>query len=157
VTATHKRAACAVSLLACLAASACHTPPTWREADLGPVAFEDAWDGLVQIAAVDGFPLDQADTDRGHKVFASRWRRREIGFGRIARQRVHAEFERSDAQTWIVRYYVEQQKVEDLAKTMNPPDDAWESAGQDAETEQRFAAKLNMRFPPPPRQAADMR
>lgn len=135
------------SALSLMVAAGCGTSFEWREWDLGPVAFQDAWTGFAEIAAVDGFPMDTAVSDRGHRTFVSRWRTRAMPFRRSNRRRVIAEFERGTTEgSWRVRYYVEQQKVSDIGRTFSPVDEDWGEDGQDGQMERRFAAKLRMRF-----------
>lgn len=130
-----------------VAATGCFGPRvTWREVDVGDVPLGDAWRAIEEMSAVDGYPTDPASTDRGLREFTSKWRSVELPFRRANRRRVHARFEKTDAGGWMVRYYVQLQKVDDIAKTFDPADDDWEEAGQDAETENRFAAKLRLRF-----------
>ena len=136
----------AAGLLVALS-SGCFGPSfEWREIDVGEVHLGDAWTAVEEIAKVDGFPVDPAGTDRGLREFTSRWRTSELPFRRSNRRRVHARFERTDDNGWLIRYYVEQQTVEDISKSFDPEDRDWSAAGQDAETENRFTAKLKSRF-----------
>ena len=130
-----------------LAATGCFTPVQWRESQVGPVPFEDVWTAFQEFAETDGFPIDRAGSDRGRKSFVSMWRSRELPFRRSNRRRVHATFERLDEGGWLVRYYVEQQTVGDIARSFEPREEDWDDAGQDSEMEQRLAVKLNLRFP----------
>lgn len=124
--------------------------------DLGPVVYEDAWSAVERIVEVDGFRTDEGSSDRGLRRYQTRWRSRVGGgFGpgaRSSRTRVRAEFDPLEETTtpgWRLRYCVERQQVLDVAKTMNPDEEDWESAGQDLQMEQRLAAKLRLRLGKP--------
>jgi hypothetical protein len=118
----------------------------WREVNVGKVPLGDAWTAMEEIAAVDGYPVDAAATDRGLREFTSRWRSVELPFRKGSRRRVHARFAQGEDDSWTIRYYVEVQTVDDIAKAFEPTERDWSAAGQDAETESRFAAKLRTRF-----------
>lgn len=136
-----------VSLLVGLSALCSCSTWNWQEVNAGPLAFEDVWGAVEDVAQVDGYPVDQAATDRGLKVFQTRWRTRELPFRMGQRKRVHAEFEQRDEKDdWWVLFYVEQQKISDIDQTFDPEEDAWSSNGQDTDTERRFAVKLADRF-----------
>lgn len=122
----------------------------WREVTVGNVPLEDAWTAMVEIAEVDGYPIDPGGTDRGKHVLETRWRTRAGPFRGSVRKRVHAEFERTrDDTAWMVRYYVERQNVPDVSKGFDPAEEDWAHDGQDQETEDRIAAKLRFRFEMP--------
>ncbi len=138
------------ALLALSALCSCGTSWEWQEVNAGEMAFEDVWVAMVDVAQVDGYPIDQATTDRGMKIFQSRWRTIELPFRQGSRKRVHAEFEQREKDWWVL-FYVERQKITDIDQTFDPEEDAWSGDGQDTETERRFGVKLARRF----RDAAD--
>jgi len=132
--------------------------PTWRSVDAGPVPFEDAWEGFEQVAKIDGFAEDPADTDRGMRLFVSKWRTRVLPFGEGRRRRVHAEFEQlAETGHWLIRFAVQLQELDghEYSSREDPPEDAWGNLGQDSDIEDRFGAKLNLKFNGlPPEQSA---
>ena len=140
------RAIPTVALGAVLALMSCSWSPTWQTTAIGKTSFEDAWTAVEDIAAIDGYPIDHAGTDRGLRVLRTKWRQRVMGFRGSERKRIHAEFDQGEEGEWFVRLCVERQNVPDMAKSADPEEEDWKSAGQDAETEQRLVAKLNMRF-----------
>jgi len=144
--------ACVLLLLS----GACGTSFTYQEVDVGIVPFEDVWVAIVEISETDGYPVDASGTDRGLRVFESRWRTRSVpfrvsaGVHRGDRRRVHAEMERpEDKQNWLVRFYVERQVITDITGAFDPQEDDWEAGGQDVDMEARIMAKLLVRFRAP--------
>jgi len=132
--------------------SSCGVVFQYQEVELGPQPFDDVWDAVVEVAAADGYPEDPAGTDRGLRIFESRWRTQAVPFRlgsvhRGARRRVHAEFEQDpDDRSWLVRFYVERQVIGDMTESLNPSEEHWTEGGQDAETERRMRVKLRSRF-----------
>jgi len=109
------------------------------------------YDGVVYVATNGGFAADHASCDRGNGVFQSRWRPRQIGLGRPGRYRLRAEVlvdEGSAAAGWPIRYVVEQQKVKDLRRSMEPTEEDWSADYQDREAETIFGEKLARRLSP---------
>ncbi|MEM7203372.1 MAG: hypothetical protein AAF628_24125 [Planctomycetota bacterium] len=129
-----------------LLAGGCAAEREWRDVPLGDVAFEDAWDAVETAAAVDGFALNLASSDRGLRVLETNWRERAMPFRGSVRRRIHAEFDRGEAAGWNVRFYAEKQTVTDMAKGFEPEDEDWVEDGQDADLEERIAAKLMLKF-----------
>ena len=133
-----------------LALPGCMTPrPEWREIKVPPQSFDDVWTAVVQKAELNGFKPQIAGpdaSDRGARVFHSRWVTREYGFRKTFRRRMHAEFEESDTEPggWKVRLRVERQTVKDMARVLKPEDTDWSADGQDIETEQRIAVQVKM-------------
>jgi hypothetical protein len=56
--------------------------------------------------------------------------------------------ERSAATGWPVRYVVEQEKVEDLRRSLDPREEDWSSTGQDKEKEVLLGERLVRRLAP---------
>ncbi len=134
-------------LLAALPCACINWTPDYREIDLGSVPLEDAWNEFARVVESDGLRVDEATTDRGRRVLQTHWRTRAMPFRGSVRRRVYAEFEPSaDERSWLVRFYVERQTVNDIGKGFEPEEDDWEEWGQDVEFEQRLAAKLTLRF-----------
>jgi hypothetical protein len=132
-------------LLAC----ACNTVKSWQELETGPMTFAEVYDGVDFIARADGFTVSTGESDRGLGIWQSRWRHRQLGLNRPGRFRLRAELEDlggNGKSGWRVRFYVEQMKVKDLKKSMNPEEDDWSSDGQDVEREFLFARRLSLRL-----------
>lgn len=141
------KSASLLPLLLCL--PACGTVTDWREMRSAPMTFGACYDGLVFIAQRDGFSADSLTTDRGNGSWQSRWRERQIGLGRPGRYRLRAEVmidEGNDATGWPVRFAVDQQKVKDLTKSLQPREEDWSDDGQDVEREAILGEKLSRRL-----------
>ena len=123
----------------------------WREFDAPSVPFEEVWRTVLEKAQLNGFVSQIAgdeSTDRGLRVFHSRWITREYGFRNTTRRRMHGEFLPSSTTqgAWQVRIRVERQQVSDMAKSMNPEDRDWKADGQDTDTEDRILAQVKMQL-----------
>jgi hypothetical protein len=130
-------------LLLCL--PSCSAIMDWREVSTAPMTYGECYDGLAYIANRDGFTADLLVSDRGLGYWQSRWRERQLGLGRPGRYRLCAEIlidEGSSTSGWTIRYAIEQQKVKDLRKSLEPTEDDWSSDGQDRERETIFGEKL---------------
>jgi hypothetical protein len=136
-----------LSLALLLLAAACGTPRLeWRDLELGERDFEQVWTVFDAVSRQTGHP-PATETDRGLRVYVSRWRERALGFGRTRRTRVRGEFDRDEgSRAWNLRYLVEAQRVDDMARSLEPGPDDWEAAGQDAELEQRIDAQMRYRL-----------
>lgn len=73
-------------------AGACQAPPVWREVRTDE-GFGRLWEEFEDVAVSQGFPADGEHTDRGLRVYRSKWRTIEAAFGNAERTRLHAEFE----------------------------------------------------------------
>jgi hypothetical protein len=138
-------------LLALFATSACGTVSDWRELQSAPMTFGECFDGLLFIAQNSGFAADVTQCDRGNGKWQSRWRFRQLGLGRPGRYRLRAEVmieEGSNAKGWPLRYVVEQQKVKDLTRSLEPAEEDWSSDYQDREAETILGEKLSRRLAP---------
>ncbi|MHC4078351.1 MAG: hypothetical protein ACYST0_07905 [Planctomycetota bacterium] len=128
-----------------LALVGCSTlPPTYRELEARDRTFSEVWVSLQQVTRRLGYAADRDETDRGRRVFQSVWNTR-LTFPRgSTRHRVRVEAERigPDQPGWLVRCYVEQQKVENIARSVSPRDEDWEPAGQDDHRERVFVGTL---------------
>jgi hypothetical protein len=110
-----------------------------------PMTFGACYDCNVHIATGGGYGVDLAGTDRGNGVWQSKWRERQLGLGRPGRYRLLAEVPLDEGSTqagWTVRFVVEQQKVKDLRKSMDPKEEDWSDDGQDRERETLFGEQL---------------
>jgi hypothetical protein len=115
------------------------------------MTFGECFDGLIAIANSTGFTADIAACDRGLGLWQSRWRMRQLGLNRPGRYRLRAEVmidEGSSAKGWPIRYVIEQQKVKDLRKSLEPSETDWSNDGQDREIETIFGEKLVRRLSP---------
>lgn len=136
-------------LLALLATTACGTVSDWRELQTAPMTLGQCFDGLVFVAQTSGFSADVPECDRGNGKWQSRWRLRQLGLGRPGRYRLRAEVlldEGSNAKGWPIRYVVEQQKVKDLRRSMEPTEEDWSSDYQDREAETILGERLSRRL-----------
>lgn len=138
-------------LLPFAALASCGTVTDWREMKSAPMTFGECYDGLEFIAGRDGFTPDPLACDRGVGTWQSRWRERQIGLGRPGRFRLRAEIlidEGSPGDGWPIRFAIDQQKVKDLRKSMQPSEDDWSDDDQDREREAIFGEKLVRRLAP---------
>lgn len=132
-----------------LFSTACGVVNDWREIKTAPMTIGECYDGLIFIADKDGFSPDMTECDRGLGTWQSRWRMRQIGLGRPGRYRLKAEIlvdEGSAKDGWTIRYVVEQQKVKDLRRSLEPSDTDWSNDGQDRERESILGEKLVRRL-----------
>lgn len=134
----------APSLLLPLLLMACGTARDWREVAVGPTTFANTYQGITRSASADGYLASGPDCDAGLGIYQSRWRHKNLGLGRPGRFRLRAEIQEggSAEQGWTVRFYIEQQKVKDLGKSMNPGENDWSWDGQDTERERVFGEVL---------------
>ena len=131
--------------------AACGSVRDWQELKSSPMTLGECYDGVVYVATNSGFAADVPQCDRGNGVWQSRWRQRQLGLGRPGRYRLRAELmlEEGSAQAgWPVRYVIEQQKVKDLRKSMEPTESDWSNDAQDRESETIFGEKLSRRLSP---------
>lgn len=125
----------------------------WHELETPPLAFQDVWTSILLTARSDGYVEDVTSTDRGLRVFQSKWvDRGGFGFGRSKRTKMHVEVDRPGdlppavVPQWQIRFHVSQQNVPDMSRGMNPREEDWEDNGQDLDAEHRFDAKLRLEF-----------
>jgi len=130
-----------------LGLAACASSPSWRSVT-HDAPFEDIWVQFVQIAAANGYALDEAETDRGQRIFVSTWRTVPASFRGASRSRVHARFERPEGETsgWMIEFYVEKQSVDDPKLSFDPIDADWDDAGQDGQREDILLGQTRLAF-----------
>ena len=137
--------------LLCLLVS-CGTVHNWRELQTEPMSLGAAWDGFVEVVtARDGWRTDHSATDRGNGVWQSRWKKREMERNFPIRNRVRMEIlidEGSREKGWLLRYVIEQEKVEDLRRHAAPREEDWSADGQDGEGETILGERLARRLAP---------
>jgi len=129
--------------------ASCGTVYNWREVRSGPATQAEVYDAVEYLARTDGFQRSEGECDRGLAVWASRWRYRQIGLGRPGRYKLRAEVlleNGSKEEGWVVRYIIEQQKVKDLGRSLDPAETDWSNDGQDGEREFLFGQRLQMRL-----------
>lgn len=139
------------SLPLCFLFAACGTVTEWREMQSAPMTFGECYDGVVFIVGKDGFTPDPLHCDRGVGTWQSRWRERELGLGRPGRFRLRIEImidEGSTTAGWPIRFAIDQEKVKDLRKSMQPREEDWSDDGQDRERETILGEKLLRRLAP---------
>lgn len=131
-----------------LLCAACGTSRNWQEVHTVPMRFAQVWEGVDFVARTDGFLPDPAESDRGLGVYQTRWRRQTLMLGRAGRYRLRAEIRAKEEPegAWLVRYYIEQQKVDDLARMFTQTEDDWSAAGQFSAREQIFGERLSRRL-----------
>lgn len=138
-----------LTLLLLPALGACGTVRQWREIRSAPMSYGECYDGIAFIAQNSGFAADEAANDRGNGLWQSRWKQRQLGLGRPGRCRLTVEVlmdEGSPQRGWPVRFCIEQQKVKDLRRSLEPREDDWSSDGQHTEQEELFGDKLARRL-----------
>jgi hypothetical protein len=130
--------------------AACGTVRDWRELKTEPMTFADCYDGIVHVASRD-LSTDASVSDRGLGIWQSRWRAKGFERNFTGRYRLRVEVlvdEGTAKDGWPIRYVVEQQKVEDLRRSMDPREEDWEDAGQDREAEAILGERLLRRLAP---------
>ena len=117
---------------------------TYRELDVPNKSFGDIWVGMQHVTRRLGYAADRGETDRGRRVFQSTWETRLMFPRGSMRYRVRAEVERirPNEPGWRVRCYVERQKVNNIARSLNPREEDWEPDGQDPLKENVFVGTL---------------
>ncbi|MBK8974703.1 MAG: hypothetical protein IPM29_02145 [Planctomycetes bacterium] len=140
------RAVRPAALLALLLAG-CTAPASWRTVD-SPLPFGDLWEQFTDVAWRQGYDEDPARTDRGTRVFVSKWRTREAAFGQAVRTRLHGKFTKlpDDGAGWRLEFRVEKQDIQTIGKGLNPAEADWDAAGQDAGLEDRLFGMLRLRL-----------
>jgi hypothetical protein len=135
--------------LVVLVFASCGTIREWQELQSGPMPIGECYEAIAYIAGSSGFAADTPNCDRGLGVWQSRWRGRQLGLGHPGRYRLRAEIdvERGSAKDgWLVRYVVEQQRVDDLRRSLEPREEDWSADGQDREKEGLFHEMLARRL-----------
>ena len=137
-----RRTWCAL-LLGLSALSACGTRRDFVELRAGERTFGEVWGAVDRVASTDGFRQDTAASDRGLGIYQTRWDRRVLGLGRSGRRRLHCEIvpDRENEDGLMVRFYVEQQRVQDLGMS-TPTEKDWDDAGQDGVYQNIFVERL---------------
>lgn len=134
--------------------TSCGLVRDWREMRTAPMSYGECFDGFVHVATGAGFSSDNSVTDRGLGIWQSRWRFRVLRpSGHPARYRLYAEVlvdEGSPATGWPIRFAVDQEKVDDLRRSIDPREQDWSSAGQDRESEAILGEALTRRLAPKP-------
>jgi hypothetical protein len=132
--------------------ASCTNITEWREMRTAPMKYAECYDGVVDIATHNGFTADTTISDRGLGVWQSRWRERVAdNAGRSGRYRLRAEVMMEEGSTtsgWPLRFAIEQQKVKDLRKSMDPTEDDWSDDGQYGDREVILAEQLVRRLVP---------
>ena len=131
-----------VLLLALVGCSA--APPTYRELDAPGASFSQVWMGMQHVTRRLGYAADGNVTDRGKRVFQSSWHTLPRFPRGTIRHRMRAEVVRiaPGEPGWRIRYYVEQQTVDSITRSLSPREEDWEAAGQDGLKERVFIGTL---------------
>jgi hypothetical protein len=121
----------------------------FREVEIADYSGAEIWRQIKEFAKTRGFREDREETDRGRKIYQSRWVGQSVSFRRGSRMRFFAQIVRLDEDTadWLVRFYVEVQQVSDSAKNMRPKEEDWEYVRQDSVKEREFRRVLAMALP----------
>lgn len=145
----HRRVA-ALAFAVIPLAGACSTAKDWKEVRSAPMPYADVYDGVEAVANGGGLSADRGVCDRGLGIWQSRWRQRTLAMhGRPGRFRLRAEVDVEDGSEsagWLVRYFIEQEKVDDLRRTKDPREEDWSYGGQDTEAEFLFGERLSRRL-----------
>ncbi len=130
-----------------LALAGCSTPPKPVILET-PTGFGELWEGFVDIAERSGYHLDLVNSDRGRRVFVSRWLERPAPFGMGNRTRLHGKFTQAETlpDGWRIEFWVERQIVKDISRGFEPHDEDWSAGGQDGAREEILASQFRMRF-----------
>ncbi|HEB52353.1 MAG TPA: hypothetical protein ENI87_03755 [bacterium] len=132
--------------------ASCGSVHHWRELQTDAMPLGEAWNGFVEIVTGrNGFATDYAGTDRGNGVWLSRWKRRELAGNYRGRIRLRGEFLVDDGSTqegWLLRYYIEREKVEDLRRHRDPREEDYSADGQDTQAEEDLYQRLVRRLSP---------
>ncbi len=106
--------------------------------------FGRCWEAFAKVAVTGNLPAAGPLHDRGLGTYQSKWRTRYFGLGHPGRYRLQAEFEEAPDRegAWLIRFFVEQQQVDDLTKSLRPEEDDWEDFGQDKMSERILRARL---------------
>lgn len=125
------------------ALAACATRHDFVELRAGDRTLGEVWGAVDRVASTDGFRQDMAASDRGLGIYQTRWDRRVLGLGRSGRRRLHCEIvpDRENDDHLMVRFYVEQQRVQDLGMS-TPTEKDWDDAGQDGVYQNIFVERL---------------
>jgi len=150
----HVRLRFFAAILLVLATGACSTAKRWQEMTVGGLNFAQVYDTVDLMARTQGFVPSPTDCDRGLGTYQTRWRLHQIGLDRPGRFRlvVNIDDRESASKGWLVRWYIEQEKVKDLSYAERPRESDWSSDGQDGEREYLFGEQLrrSLRAAPDP-------
>jgi len=128
--------------------AACGTVTNWQEMHTGPMLQADVYDAVASVAQSDGY-LPGPECDRGLGIWLSRWRQYVLLHNHPARFRLRVEvlIDKGSAQAgWTILYAVEQQKVKDLGKSVDPAEEDWSPDGQYSDRESSFGVRLGLRL-----------
>jgi hypothetical protein len=142
------RTALLIPLLALFAA--CSAPESWRSVEVDS-SFGETWTAFGEIATTNGYRMDEDESDRGLRIFTSRWRASPAPFRKGARTRLHARFERPEdnADRWRIDFRVQRQTISDISGGFDPEEGDWDDGGQDAAREDVILGQLQIRFGQP--------
>ncbi|MHC5063389.1 MAG: hypothetical protein ACYTG5_05390 [Planctomycetota bacterium] len=127
-----------------LLASCGFTTATWRSVDKD-LPFEDLWLELGRLGQLHGFPPDLGQTDRGNRVYVSRWREYPAPFRFGRRSRLHAKFtNRGERDKWRLEFYIEEQVIGNLGRGFEAKEEDWKAAGQDLQREEVMMSQLRL-------------
>ncbi|MCA8958077.1 MAG: hypothetical protein KDC87_18520 [Planctomycetes bacterium] len=139
-----------------LCVSACSSGPSLRALPIRGYASGDIWRAIVAFANTRGYREDASATDVGRRIFQSHWKGVTgvpiQGRGMGLRNRLYARISRgrADEAPWLVEYYIEVQKVADRHRSLDPRDDDWRFAFQDAHKEEEFVYVMRLALPGQP-------
>lgn len=132
------------SIFLLLLLCACGSTATWRSVEKN-LPFEDLWLELMRLGQLHGFPPDIGETDRGKRVYLSRWREYPAPFRYGRRSRLHVKFanfgERDD---WRIEFYIEQQIIGNLGTGFEAKEGDWKDSGQDFQREEVMMNQLRL-------------
>lgn len=130
-------------LLLALVLAACSTP-RYTMLEVGPLNKAEVWRGMTGVAASAQYPPGPG-TDQGLLIFESRWRNTVLQDRHPGRRRLYMDAQPLSGfeHRWVVRYYVEQQKVRERGLLYARSEADWSSDGQNTLEEEEIARKLS--------------
>lgn len=137
---------CAALLLLVVAAG-CSAPAHWQTIG-SKRPFGALWTEFVEVARSQGYRAEPLETDRGRRVYLSKWRTREGAFRTARRSRLHGRFERDpdDPERWLLEFHVELQEVTAVGGGLDAEERDWSDAGQYGAMEERLIGMLHLRL-----------
>lgn len=124
--------------------ASCGLTASWQSVEKN-LPFEDLWLEMGRLAGLHGFPPDLGETDRGNRVYVSRWREYPAPFRFGRRSRLHAKFSNlGERDQWLLEFYIEQQVIGNLGRGFEAKETDWKPSGQDVQREEVLLSQLRL-------------